>query len=94
MIWNAPSGKVTDKAARISSLSAWQGERAGVRDESHPRPPDGRGAGGERLAAEYSGNPSRELSIQGVEKTDETVRLCRLNFAVHGGNRFIQGTHS
>lgn len=25
-----------------------------------------------------------ELSIHGVEKTDETGRLCRLNFAMHG----------
>jgi type I restriction enzyme M protein len=32
----------------------------------------------------YSGDPSRELSIHGVEKTDETGRLCRLNLAVHG----------
>jgi hypothetical protein len=27
---------------------------------------------------------SKELSIHGVEKTDETDRLCRLNLAVHG----------
>ena len=42
----------------------------------------GRGAGGE--GAQYSGDPARELSICGVEKTDETGRLCRLNLAVHG----------
>ena len=35
-------------------------------------------------APEYSGDPARELSIHGVEKTDETGRLCRLNLAVHG----------
>ena len=29
-------------------------------------------------------NPSSELSIFGVEKTDETGRLCRMNLAVHG----------
>jgi type I restriction enzyme M protein len=46
----------------------------------HPRPSDGRGAGGEG----YSGDPSKELSIHGVEKTDETGRLCRMNLAVHG----------
>ncbi len=46
----------------------------------HPRPSDGRGAGGEG----YSGDPSKELSIHGVEKSDETGRLCRLNLAVHG----------
>jgi type I restriction enzyme M protein len=46
----------------------------------HPRPSDGRGAGGEG----YSGDPSKELSIHGIEKTDETGRLCRVNLAVHG----------
>jgi type I restriction enzyme M protein len=29
----------------------------------------------------YSGDPARELSIHGVEKTDETGRLCRMNLA-------------
>ncbi|MEI6222892.1 MAG: N-6 DNA methylase, partial [bacterium] len=29
-------------------------------------------------------NPAAELAICGVEKTDETGRLCRLNLAVHG----------
>ncbi|ACD91489.1 N-6 DNA methylase [Chlorobium limicola DSM 245] len=33
---------------------------------------------------QYSGDPNRELSIHGIEKTDETGRLCRLNLAVHG----------
>ena len=28
--------------------------------------------------------PAAELSIHGVEKTDETGRLCRLNLSVHG----------
>ncbi|MQM31833.1 MAG: hypothetical protein CRU78_15470 [Candidatus Accumulibacter phosphatis] len=42
--------------------------------------PSGRGAGGEG----YSGDPAAELAICGVEKTDETGRLCRLNLAVHG----------
>lgn len=37
-----------------------------------------------RFVAEHKKNPSRELSIHGVEKTDETGRLCRLNLAVHG----------
>jgi type I restriction enzyme M protein len=47
--------------------------------------PDGEGCLSERSDEEfYSGDPSRELSIHGVEKTDETGRLCRLNLAVHG----------
>src|SRR3954468_18064363 len=37
-----------------------------------------------RFVAEHRKNPSAELSIHGVEKTDETGRLCRLNLAVHG----------
>ncbi|MFO1418347.1 MAG: class I SAM-dependent DNA methyltransferase [Methylotetracoccus sp.] len=37
-----------------------------------------------RFVAEHQKNPSAELSICGVEKTDETGRLCRLNLAVHG----------
>ena len=37
-----------------------------------------------RFVAEHKKNPEAELSIHGVEKTDETGRLCRLNLAVHG----------
>jgi type I restriction enzyme M protein len=37
-----------------------------------------------RFVAEHQKNPSAELAICGVEKTDETGRLCRLNLAVHG----------
>ncbi|WP_374513988.1 N-6 DNA methylase [Niveibacterium sp.] len=37
-----------------------------------------------RFVAEHKHNPAAELAICGVEKTDETGRLCRLNLAVHG----------
>jgi type I restriction enzyme M protein len=37
-----------------------------------------------RFVAEHQKNPAAELAIYGVEKTDETGRLCRLNLAVHG----------
>src|SRR5512135_549797 len=37
-----------------------------------------------RFVAEHKKNPTAELAICGVEKTDETGRLCRLNLAVHG----------
>ncbi|MCB1610807.1 MAG: N-6 DNA methylase, partial [Xanthomonadales bacterium] len=37
-----------------------------------------------RFVAEHQRNPAAELAICGVEKTDETGRLCRLNLAVHG----------
>lgn len=37
-----------------------------------------------RFVVEHQKNPAAELAICGVEKTDETGRLCRLNLAVHG----------
>ena len=37
-----------------------------------------------RFVAEHQKNPAAELAICGVEKTDETGRLCRLTLAVHG----------
>lgn len=37
-----------------------------------------------RFVSEHQKNPAAELAIFGVEKTDETGRLCRLNLAVHG----------
>jgi type I restriction enzyme M protein len=37
-----------------------------------------------RFVAEHKKNPTAELSIHGLEKTDDTGRLCRLNLAVHG----------
>lgn len=37
-----------------------------------------------RFVVEHQKTPAAELAICGVEKTDETGRLCRLNLAVHG----------
>ena len=37
-----------------------------------------------RFVAEHHQNPGAELAICGVEKTDETGRLARLNLAIHG----------
>lgn len=37
-----------------------------------------------RFVAEHQANPAAELAIYGVEKTDETGKLCRMNLAVHG----------
>lgn len=37
-----------------------------------------------RFVAEHKKNPAAELSVHGIEKIDETGRLCRLNLAVHG----------
>ena len=37
-----------------------------------------------RFVAEHQKSPAAELSIHGIEKTDDTGRLCRMNLAVHG----------
>lgn len=37
-----------------------------------------------RFVKAHCGNPAGDLAIYGVEKTDETGRLCRMNLAVHG----------
>ena len=37
-----------------------------------------------RFVAEHQNNPAAELAICGVEKVEETGRLCRVNLAVHG----------
>lgn len=37
-----------------------------------------------RFVEEHQQNPAAELAICGVEKTDDTGRLCRMNLAVHG----------
>ncbi len=42
-----------------------------------------------RFVAEHQKNPAAELAIFGVEKIDETGRLCRMNLAVHG----LEGRH-
>ena len=46
-------------------------------------------------------DPNQELSIYGQERTAETVRLCRMNLAVHGlsgdirqGNTYYEDLHS
>ena len=41
-----------------------------------------------RFVAEHRANPGDELSVFGVEKTDETGRLTRMNLAIHG----LEGT--
>jgi type I restriction enzyme M protein len=37
-----------------------------------------------RFVAEHRSSGAQELSIHGIEKVDDTGRLCRLNLAVHG----------
>jgi type I restriction enzyme M protein len=37
-----------------------------------------------RFVSERQKDPARELAIYGIEKTDATGRLCRMNLAIHG----------
>lgn len=48
----------------------------------------------------HKANPSKEITCYGQEKVDETMRLCKMNLAVHGlegqikmGNTFYQDLH-
>ena len=53
-----------------------------------------------RFVAEHRKNPASELSIHGQERVDATVRLARMNLAVHGlegeikqGNAYYEDLH-
>src|SRR5947207_5313484 len=47
-----------------------------------------------RFIQNHQQNPSTEISIYGQEKTAETVRLCRMNLAVHGLSGDIRQANS
>jgi type I restriction enzyme M protein len=54
-----------------------------------------------RFVLNHQQNPSDEISIYGQEKTNETVRLCQMNLAVHGlsgdikqGNTYYENRHN
>ncbi len=54
-----------------------------------------------RFVEEHQRSPNKEISIYGQEKTAETVRLCRMNLAVHGlsgdikeGNSYYEDIHA
>ncbi|MEI6219098.1 MAG: class I SAM-dependent DNA methyltransferase [bacterium] len=53
-----------------------------------------------RFVKQHKKNPSDEISIYGEERVAETVRLCRMNLAVHGlsgdirqGNSYYEDLH-
>ncbi len=53
-----------------------------------------------RFVQEHKKNPSEEISIYGQERVSETVRLCKMNIAVHGlsgdireSNTYYQDIH-
>jgi len=54
-----------------------------------------------RFVENHKANPNSEISIYGEEKTAETVRLCKMNLAVHGlsgdireGNSYYEDIHN
>ena len=53
-----------------------------------------------RFVEEHKRNPNTEISIYGQEKVAETIRLCKMNLAVHGlsgdireGNTYYEDLH-
>jgi type I restriction enzyme M protein len=53
-----------------------------------------------RFVENHKKNPNAEISVYGQEKTAETVRLCKMNLAVHGlsgdireGNSYYEDIH-
>jgi type I restriction enzyme M protein len=53
-----------------------------------------------RFVGNHKKNPNSEISVYGQEKTAETVRLCKMNLAVHGlsgdireGNSYYEDIH-
>jgi type I restriction enzyme M protein len=53
-----------------------------------------------RFVTEHKMNPNAEISIYGQERVSETVRLCKMNLAVHGlsgdireGNAYYENIH-
>jgi len=53
-----------------------------------------------RFVENHRKNPNSEIMVYGEEKTDETVRLCKMNLAVHGlsgdireGNSYYEDIH-
>lgn len=53
-----------------------------------------------RFVERHSASPNAEISVYGQEKTSETVRLCKMNLAVHGlsgdireGNSYYEDIH-
>jgi len=71
--------------AMITDTCRWPSEGNGFgRNLDAACPSGGMFVSSARFVGELKKNPTAELSIHGVEKTDETGRLCRLSLAVHG----------
>jgi type I restriction enzyme M protein len=75
-------GRILDPACGSGGMFVQSARFVSEHQRKLPSPAGGRGAGG--AAEKFSGNPADELLIHGVEKTDDTGRLARMNLAIHG----------
>ena len=79
-------GRILDPACGSGGMFVQSARFVAEHKAAPPSPPSPlpMGEGRREEGAKYTGDPARELSIHGIEKTDETGRLCRVNLAVHG----------
>ena len=75
-------GRILDPACGSGGMFVQSARFVSEHQRKLPSPAGGRGAGGE--GEKLGGNPADELLIHGVEKTDDTGRLARMNLAIHG----------
>ena len=75
-------GRILDPACGSGGMFVQSARFVSEHQRKLPSPAGGRGVGGE--GEKFSGNPADELLIHGVEKTDDTGRLARMNLAIHG----------
>ena len=75
-------GRILDPACGSGGMFVQSARFVAEHQRKLPSPASGRGAGGE--GKQVSQNPADELFICGVEKTDDTGRLARMNLAIHG----------
>ncbi len=73
-------GRILDPACGSGGMFVQSARFVSEHQRKLPLPP-GEGGGGGKA---FSNNPADELFICGVEKTDDTGRLARMNLAIHG----------
>ncbi|MDP2878494.1 MAG: class I SAM-dependent DNA methyltransferase, partial [Sulfuricella sp.] len=75
-------GRILDPACGSGGMFVQSARFVSEHQRKLPSPAGGRGVGGE--GTQVSRNAADELFICGVEKTDDTGRLARMNLAIHG----------